>query len=124
MPSPSLADIVVHRRTELELSLRDLERLSGIPRGRLSQVERGQRGLGDDSLRQLAFALNLPLTELRIAAGLIELPPLQPYLRAAYGLDADGAADVARYLEQRYGAAGLPDDGEDEVPEEQLDERR
>lgn len=124
MQHAPLGDIVRRRRTDLGLSLRDLERLTGIHRGPLSEVENGQRVLSGERLRRLADALELPLTELRIAAGLLELPPLQPYLRAAYGLDAAGAADVARYLEERYGAAGLPDDGEDEEPDEQLHERR
>lgn len=107
------------RRHELGLSLRDLEAASGIQRARLSQLETGQRPLSLATCKQLAPALGLRVADLALAAGQVapDLPSLQPYLRQAYGLDARGAADVERYIQERYGALGLPAPGEDEQPE-------
>ena len=115
----NLAVLVRDRRLQLGLSLRQLETLSGVSRGRISQVESGQRRPGIRVLHQLAGPLRLNLAELSLAAGLPapELPSIQPYLRAAYGFSAENAADVARYLHHKYGAAGAPGDGEDDLPD-------
>lgn len=47
------------RRQELGLSLRDVERLSGIDNSNLSSMEKGQRNLSLDSLIKLTTALGL-----------------------------------------------------------------
>ena len=121
MPELSaLAQLIVTRRHECGLSLRDLERLSGVSRGNLSTLESGRRRrLTPELLARLASALELSLADLFLAAGypVGDLPTIQPYLRRAYGLDEIGAADVARYLHERYGSGEAPGHGEDELPE-------
>ena len=49
------------RRQELGLSLRDVERLSGIDNSNLSSMEKGQRNLSLDSLIKLTRALGLKI---------------------------------------------------------------
>ncbi len=73
-----------------------------------------------ETLASLARALGLPLADLYEAAGYPlpqELPTLRPYLRRAYGVSDQAAADIERYLERiasEYGGRSLPQDGEDE----------
>ncbi len=120
MPEPSqLAHLIATRRKQLGLSLRDLERLAGVDRGNLSALESGRRQrLSPKMLARLAPVLRLSLADLNLATGypVHDLPSIQPYLRAAYGLDESGAADVARYLHDRYGPSAAPRNGEDELP--------
>lgn len=119
MQEYELPNMIRARRRQLGLSLRDLEAISGIARGRLSQIESGQRRPGLPTLQRLGTALHVSLADLSLASGLPApaLPTIQPYLRAAYGFTPETAADVERYLQEKYGAGGQPRDGEDELPE-------
>lgn len=49
------------RRQELGLSLRDVERLSGIDNSNLSSMEKGTRSLSLDTLIKLTRALGLKI---------------------------------------------------------------
>ena len=75
-----------------------------------------------DTLKALAAALDMPVSDLFTVAGWLpagELPTLKPYLRAKYRqLDEGAFADLERYaqrLTQRHGGTG-PVDREDEQP--------
>jgi transcriptional regulator with XRE-family HTH domain len=77
-----------------------------------------------DTLKALAAALSIPVSDLFTVAGWLpadELPTLKPYLRAKYrGLDEQAIADLERYadgLTRRHGANNGPIDHEDEGPD-------
>jgi transcriptional regulator with XRE-family HTH domain len=82
-------DFIRQRRTDLGLSLREVERRTGIGNARLSRWERGeQRPETPDLLTPLAAALDVPVAELCQRAGhdiTKGLPHVTPYLHLKYG---------------------------------------
>lgn len=118
METSRLGQLVHDRRQQLGLSLDALASLSGIHKSLLSRIETGAvERPGHGTLDRLAYGLQLSLTDLygSLGAGARqELPPLQPYLRAKYGLTDDAISAVTNYL-QRYGELQPgPEGGEDE----------
>lgn len=114
-----------HRRTELGISLVQLEQRTGIHNSRLSRWERGvEMPDRPERLTPLAHGLEVPVADLYTLAGIDlsgQLPTLRPYLRSKYGaaLPADALAEIVAYVDRvagRYGVSTGPASGEDEQP--------
>lgn len=120
-----LGRLIQTRRRELGVSLRELERRSGIAHIILSRLERGQReGLSLRLVDPLADALGVTVNEVLAALGLPadrQLPPLPTYLRVRYGthLSPDAEAEMRHYLREfqlRHGITNwFPTDRQDET---------
>jgi transcriptional regulator with XRE-family HTH domain len=97
----------------------ELERRTGIHQSRLSRWENGNDAPATvDRLTALAEGLELPPSDLYLAAGLdlsAELPSMRPYLRSKYGTDLppEAIADIEA-IAARYGISSGPAPGEDE----------
>ncbi|MHB8512932.1 MAG: helix-turn-helix domain-containing protein [Actinomycetota bacterium] len=91
------------RRTELNLSLRELAERSGVGYSLLSYIESGERPAPrGQRLSDLAKALELPVTDLYSWAGMeMDLPSAGIYLRSKYSLTKKDAEDLARFIEER-----------------------
>jgi transcriptional regulator with XRE-family HTH domain len=106
------------------MAIRGLEAASGVNISSIVSLERGDiLAPQPDTLKAIAAALRLPVSDLFTVAGWLpanELPTLKPYLRAKYrDLDEAAIADLERYadtLARRHGGDG-PKDREDEDPE-------
>jgi transcriptional regulator with XRE-family HTH domain len=124
--SPKISEFaryIRHRRIDLEISIAELERRTGIHNSRLSRWERGiEMPERPDRLATLARGLNVDLADLYAAAGYelpTSLPSLRPYLRTKYGDQLPAAAldEIARYsdyIAARHGVTTGPAPGEDE----------
>lgn len=122
----ALGELLQRRRTELGLSIRDLERETGIDNSAILRIEQGRRASPmPDTLTKLARALQLPLADIFAYADYIvpsELPGLVPYLRTKFR-DAPGPAldELSRELSRIADKYGFdpngPAAGEDEAPE-------
>lgn len=114
------------RREELDLLLRDLERLSGVDNGTLARIEQGAFAAPrPDKLARIAEGLGLNLADVFALADYSvpsELPSFSPYLRTKYrDLPAPAVEELERSfarIAKRHGfnPAG-PAPGEDEQPE-------
>lgn len=111
------------RRIDLEISIAELERRTGIHNSRLSRWERGiEMPERPDRLATLARGLDVDLADLYAVAGFelpTSLPSLRPYLRTKYGDQLPDAAldEIARYsdyIAARHGVTTGPVPGEDE----------
>jgi transcriptional regulator with XRE-family HTH domain len=116
------------RREELELSVRDLERIAGVDNGTIVRIEQGAFAApAPDKLSRLAEALGLSLADVFALADYAipsELPSFQPYLRTKYrGLPVEAVEQLDRTFQRLAKRHGLdqagPAPGEDEQPEEQ-----
>lgn len=90
-------------RQEKGISLRDLEQSSGISRGRLSEIESGQRLPRPNALSLIATALEIDWEDLYALAGYGHpegLPSFGPYLRSKYGSELTPEQVAA--LEQHF----------------------
>jgi transcriptional regulator with XRE-family HTH domain len=67
-----LGSFIRSRRRAHRLSLRRLSEASGISNPYLSQIERGLRKPSAEVLQQIARALELPVEELYVRAGILE----------------------------------------------------
>jgi transcriptional regulator with XRE-family HTH domain len=114
------------RREALGLSLRQLEELSGVDDTTIVRLEAGRsQRPATEKLQRLAVALDVPLEDLLITAGIQTdrgLPTLRPYMRTKYPqLPEEAQVDLDRYLgrlAKRYGVSlDGPAPGEDEEPE-------
>jgi transcriptional regulator with XRE-family HTH domain len=119
----TFADFILQRRTQLGLSLVQLEGRTGIHNSRLSRWERGiEKPSRPDRLTALAGGLEIPPADLYLLAGIElapELPSMRPYLRSKYGPELPSAAiaDIEAYSSRvaaRYGISTGPAPGEDE----------
>jgi transcriptional regulator with XRE-family HTH domain len=118
-----LGRLIRDRREWRGFGLRGLEAASGVNISTIVSLERGDILTPQpDTLKALAAALDVPVSDLFTVAGWLpagELPTLKPYLRAKYRqLDEGAIADLERYAEQlakRHGAIG-PIGHEDEQP--------
>lgn len=121
-PTP-LGTLIRSRRQQLGLGLRELEALTGVDRGRLSHVEAGRRSFEPDALAALSRALQLPLSDLYVAAGYPiprHLPSIRAYLRRAYSMPEAAVDEIERYLVEHspgFSPGVGPTDGEDEEQE-------
>jgi transcriptional regulator with XRE-family HTH domain len=118
-----LAGIFRRGREAQRLSTRQLAAKAGVSHGTVNQLENaGNLAPRPDILRAIAGALELPLSDLLILTDWLpadELPSLQPYLRAKYGLGKRDAAEIDDYLTRlkaRHGGGSPgPLDREDET---------
>jgi transcriptional regulator with XRE-family HTH domain len=89
----------------------------------LSRAENGKKIPAPETLASLADALDLPLADLYEAAGYPlpqQLPTLRPYLRRAYGVPDEAAAEIEAYLHRiaaQYGGGSILREREDELPD-------
>jgi transcriptional regulator with XRE-family HTH domain len=115
-----LGQLLRKRREARGLGVRGLEAASGVNISSIISLERGDiLAPQPDTLKALAAALDMPVSDLFTVAGWLpakELPTLKPYLRAKYRqLDEAAIADLERYAERlarKHGAG--PVDREDE----------
>jgi transcriptional regulator with XRE-family HTH domain len=118
-----LGHLLRQRREQRGLGVRALEAASGVNVSSIVSLERGDILTPQpDTLKALAAALDLPVSDLFTVAGWLpagELPTLKPYLRAKYRqLDEQAIADLERYAERlarKHGGTG-PIGREDEQP--------
>jgi transcriptional regulator with XRE-family HTH domain len=100
-----LAEMVRTRRQELQLSMRQVAATSGLQLATISQLESGNiLAPQPDTLKALAGALNLLLSDLYAAAEWLpvnELPTLRPYMRAQYAdMSDEDLARVEAFIDQ------------------------
>lgn len=118
-----LGQVLRQHRERRGLGVRGLEAASGVNVSSIVSLERGDILTPQpDTLKALAAALDVPVSDLFTVAGWLpagELPTLKPYLRAKYRqLDERAIADLERYADQlsrRHGGIG-PVNREDEQP--------
>ncbi len=121
--SERLGRLLRQRRHELGLGLNELARRAGVDPAGLARAEHSAKVPSPETLASLAGALGLPLADLYEAAGYplpSQLPSIRPYLRHAYNVPDEAAAEIEDYLARiaaRYGGPALPRDGEDEAPD-------
>src|SRR6266566_757035 len=99
-----LGQLIRRCREERSLTIRGLEAASGVNVSSIVSLERGDILTPQpDTLKALAAALDVPVSDLFTVAGWLpadELPTLRPYLRAKYRqLDERAIADLERYAE-------------------------
>jgi transcriptional regulator with XRE-family HTH domain len=82
-------------------SIRRLAAAAELNPGSIHRMEQGEFVPKRAIVDRLARALDVLPAELLGSEG--ELPMLRPYLRAAYGMDDNAAADVERFITERYG---------------------
>jgi transcriptional regulator with XRE-family HTH domain len=119
----NLGRLIRQCREKRGLGIRGLEAASGVNVSSIVSLERGDILTPQpDTLKALAAALDVPVSDLFTVAGWLpagELPTLKPYLRAKYRqLDEQAITDLERYAEklaEKHGRSG-PVDHEDEQP--------
>jgi transcriptional regulator with XRE-family HTH domain len=118
-----LARILKPRRLELHYSIRDVAHRAGVNKDSVATLENGTNLTPQpETLKAIAQALELSVTDLMLIADWLpagELPNIQPYLRAKYGLSRREAGELDDYLaklQRRHGSQGGtgPSDHEDE----------
>lgn len=91
-------------RKDRKLGVRELAREAGINDGNLTRIENGTRIPQPQTLKALALALDLPLSDLFAMANYLlphDLPSMVPYLHARYGHLPDAVfTEVADYFIQ------------------------
>ncbi|TMQ91737.1 helix-turn-helix transcriptional regulator [Actinomadura soli] len=107
--APSAADefrkYIRARREELGLSIRQVAKKAGLDSGGLTTIENGRtvHSPRPETIRRLAYALDVPVTELlsRIGYDVTPTPPdLRSYLCEQYGhLPEDAIAAACAYVE-------------------------
>lgn len=120
-----LGQLLQRQRQTRGVSVRALAAASGVNISSIISLERGDiLAPQPDTLKDLAAALDLPISDLFTVAGWLpagELPTLRPYLRAKYRhLDDTAIADLERYADQlarKHGGTG-PANQEDERGDE------
>jgi transcriptional regulator with XRE-family HTH domain len=97
-----LARIFRKRREEKGLSIRQLAAAANVHLGTVSGLEHGTNlAPQPEILKTIARVLELSMSDLFLIADWLpvdELPSLQPYLRAKYGLGESDAAEIDHYL--------------------------
>jgi len=117
----ALAKILRAKRAVLQLSMRQVEAVSGVNSATIVRLERGSILTPQpETLKAMAAALDLSVSDLFAVADWVpaqELPTFRPYLRAKYKqLPESAVAEMEQFFEHltmRHGAHG-PADGEDE----------
>ncbi|MDQ6741277.1 MAG: helix-turn-helix transcriptional regulator [Actinomycetota bacterium] len=96
-----LAALLRTARQKAGLSVRELEAASGVHRGNISRIERGEDRPSPENLSRLGSALGADVSELLAKAGYTStsaegLPSFTPYMRAKYGhLPASARRELA-----------------------------
>lgn len=123
----TLGEFLRSKRESLELSTRQLARLSGVPDSTIVRFEQGAYASPSaDKLARLAGALGLNLADvysLAQYAAPADLPSVGPYLRTKYRDLSPAALDaLSQEVSEVLAKHGIqpgerPRPGEDEVPE-------
>lgn len=91
----SFGQIVRSRRLDVGMSANELARRAGVNTTTITRLEAGESAVPRaDTLRNVALALGLPVSDLLARAEYLEageLPTISPYLRAKYGYLSDSA---------------------------------
>lgn len=107
-----LGDYLRAARTRAGLSVRELERLTGVANGYLTKLETGfKTNPSAEVLIKLADALELDTSELLAFIGVKPssvLPPADIYFRKRYDMTEDQARQAAKLIEERYGTPTKP----------------
>ena len=106
----SLGDYLRAARTKAGLSIRDLERVTGIANGYITKLERGQKtNPSAEVLLKLAEALELDASTLLAYIGMKSeslLPSPRVFFRSTYRLsdrETDEVLDMlTRYMEEKH----------------------
>lgn len=102
--SQELGKHIRRLREDRGLNVRGLAAKAGINDGALSRIENGKRMPALETLKAIASALDVPLTDLFAMSGYLgayDLPSLTPYLRARYGhLSEASLTAIDTYLKQ------------------------
>lgn len=102
--TPTLGEYLRAARTKAGLSIRELERLTGVTNGYLTKLELNQKkNPSADVLQRLADVLELDASDLLAYIGVKPasvLPPAPVYFRKKYGLSAANAREVAKLIEK------------------------
>jgi transcriptional regulator with XRE-family HTH domain len=103
----TLGEYLRAARTEAHLSLREMERLTGISFGYLRKLETNDHdNPSADKLQRIADVLELDASELLAFIGITPssvLPAADVFFRSKYGLSEAEAKEAAELIEQRYG---------------------
>lgn len=127
-----LGALIKTKREAAGLSLRGLDRRTGIDNALISKMESGLiLEPSPDKLGRIADALNIPLADLYAMADYAapkQLPSMRPYLRTKYRELPDEAAEqldaYVQRLAKRHGVdLSGPAPGEDEEPEQRSPSR-
>lgn len=118
-----LSTYVTKHRVQQKMSIRGLAAKAGLDSGALTRLEHGEtRTPTPETLRALAEALDVPLSDLYAVAGHVvpyDLPSLVPYLQTRYGELPDTAlAEASAYLEHLIDQHGLEPEGPLELEDE------
>lgn len=123
--SKTLGTFIKDKRIEKGMSGRELARRAGVDTAYVVRIERGEfRSPRPDTLKNIASALNMPITDLFALADYLipgELPHFAPYLRAKYAeLPVEAIESITEYFSRVAAEHGVtvagPANGEDEVP--------
>jgi transcriptional regulator with XRE-family HTH domain len=112
-------------REDRGLNVRGLAAKAGLTGSAVSRVENGKRTPALDTLKAIASALDVPLTDMFAMSGYLgpyDLPSLTPYLHARYGhLPEASLTAIDTYLKRLIDEHGLDPQGplghEDEISE-------
>lgn len=86
--SQQFCEYIKGLRKERKLTIRAVTAKAGINDGELTRLESGKCNPRPETLKALAAALGVPLTDLFVKADYIgpyDLPTMAPYFRARYG---------------------------------------
>lgn len=104
---PTLGDYLRAARTKAGLTIRELERLTGVANSYLTKLELNQKtNPSADVLQRLAEVLELDASELLAYIGVKPssvLPSTEVFLRRKHGLTEAEAKQAAELIEERYG---------------------
>jgi len=114
-------------RQEHRLGIRELARKADVDAGGLTRLEQGKTSPRPETLKALAEALDIPLSDLFARAGYVtpsDLPSMNNYLHLCYGQLPDKAlASLNEYIRRLIDKHGLdpngPADHEDEIEKPQ-----
>lgn len=124
-PAQQLGEYIQKNRIARGLSGREFARQIGVDTAYVVRLERGEyKAPRPDTLKNVAEALKLPLSDVYAVAGYVvpcDLPSLIPYLRTRYGQLSDEAITALdSYFLKIADSEGLdlngPAPGEDETP--------
>jgi transcriptional regulator with XRE-family HTH domain len=118
----SLGTFLKEARARAGLSIRDLERVSGVANSYLTKLELNQKtNPSADILQRLADALDLDASELLAFIGVkpaSTLPAARTYFRRKYGVNAKEADVLTRLVEDHVNRKVGPYEETDEASDE------
>jgi transcriptional regulator with XRE-family HTH domain len=99
----TLGSYLRSQREIVELSIRELARLSSVPASYITEIEGGKKTHPSaEILQKLAYVLEIDTADLFAFIGVTQpqgLPSVAPYLRAKYKLSGDALCEAERQLQ-------------------------